>query len=860
MSNKIKVNTHHAYLNTEIVLSSECKPAELVDQTTGISYVIKDAPLHIHLSAGEHVLRCESLKEEIIIEIEDAIKLGGSKLKKAFVFDDNSWMFVTTKDRLYALNRDTKEQKVEYNITPDEIISLGKYYQKSCEYFLMKTKSDYSIYNVLTGKQVWVKSNHIYSNSRYVIYKEDEDVVVYDYRFGMQKVKFNGPYSFGEKFFFVNGNKLYGLNLISGFNSLVPNIGPLNGNFVLRDNFLLKFSNDNSMQKQYSLFDLGNGENNIKEYIICLPFCVESFKGEKTNEYNQLKDKYDEIKKSISDLVDENKCGINLAYNALKIDDVCYEDGSDSEVLVLAGEITNFPKLSYKVPFVLKSSNSKISFDSVSIVKDDSYKKCSVESDAPVPKCLKGEELLGFSPSLNRLIVKSNGQLLYQDKKLSKSEQIFCDCFDSTYYDSAYFTNDGTGVLTVNNNHSTIFRFEDMTQKPFDIKGVTLLSYEGFNGYKPTLSYDNQQPRWRDPISMQYINPEEMSHFVFWSPDRNYYAENKFKEVYYNRFENKEISSEEHIELCRKYNIFGSDTEEIRKNKIELRKKLCAQYGETKFFKDFGKDRYGQLIRKSEVRSSYDEQNNSILELTDEDVKKQIERNDFVSLFIDVQGFVVFYKNEDETYNQILIGRNVWYLNYVSFSFDSRYLAFAAKMRQNECRSYEAGVFEIYDLLEEKIVVRKERGVRDFPLLAVWTAVFSRKGDVAYYDSTPNAFLALADSNFNDICEIKGKNFLSFSPTGKYMALSNQGYISYLSGNQNWGHQPSGNVYIHQVENLNDCIGHFNDMGEDIKGVSCRAGSVASAAFSLDEKRLLMVGVDGVIVIRNLHLENNNVE
>ena len=47
----------------------------------------------------------------------------------------------------------------------------------------------------------------------------------------------------------------------------------------------------------------------------------------------------------------------------------------------------------------------------------------------------------------------------------------------------------------------------------------------------------------------------------------------------------------------------------------------------------------------------------------------------------------------------------------------------------------------------------------------------------------------------------------------------------------------------------------YNDFGDGIGGVTNmtrRAGNVASAAFSSDEKRLLAVGADGVIVIRNL--------
>lgn len=70
--------------------------------------------------------------------------------------------------------------------------------------------------------------------------------------------------------------------------------------------------------------------------------------------------------------------------------------------------------------------------------------------------------------------------------------------------------------------------------------------------------------------------------------------------------------------------------------------------------------------------------------------------------------------------------------------------------------------------------------------------------------------------------------------------------------NGNWGHQPSGNVFIHSVENFSECLEQYNDLGDGISGVAARAGSVSSASFSQDETKLLVVGTDGVVVIRNL--------
>ncbi len=182
MSKVINVNTHHAYLNTDIVLSSELSSVDVTDEQTGIVYKLEGKPLVFKLTAGKHRLFSESLGEEINIEIEDAIKLGGSNIKKAFVYDENPWVFVATKDRLYATNTETNEEKVEYNLTPNDIYAYDKYCGEACDYFLFQTEQDYSIFNVTTGTNVISFNNHIYSNSHLVVYQKDKQVVVFDYR------------------------------------------------------------------------------------------------------------------------------------------------------------------------------------------------------------------------------------------------------------------------------------------------------------------------------------------------------------------------------------------------------------------------------------------------------------------------------------------------------------------------------------------------------------------------------------------------------------------------------------------------------------------------------------------------------
>ena len=81
--------------------------------------------------------------------------------------------------------------------------------------------------------------------------------------------------------------------------------------------------------------------------------------------------------------------------------------------------------------------------------------------------------------------------------------------------------------------------------------------------------------------------------------------------------------------------------------------------------------------------------------------------------------------------------------------------------------------------------------------------MFSQNGDVAYYDSHANAMVAYSESDYRYTNIAKGKSLLCFSPSGRHIALSDQNYISYLHhSNENWGHQPSGNIYIHETVDL----------------------------------------------------------
>jgi WD40 repeat protein len=158
--------------------------------------------------------------------------------------------------------------------------------------------------------------------------------------------------------------------------------------------------------------------------------------------------------------------------------------------------------------------------------------------------------------------------------------------------------------------------------------------------------------------------------------------------------------------------------------------------------------------------------------------------------------------------------------------------------------------------MERKEILRFDEGhyaVENRQLSAIWSAVFSSKMDSAFYDSNPNSYIVHYNNGQFSTELVIDRSLLCFSPSGNYIAFSNQRYIDYQHHPDYWGHQPSGNIFIHKVSDAQHTLLEFNDFAEGIKGVCRRAGNVASAAFSQDESRLLAVGSDGTVVVRNLN-------
>lgn len=418
-------------------------------------------------------------------------------------------------------------------------------------------------------------------------------------------------------------------------------------------------------------------------------------------------------------------------------------------------------------------------------------------------------------------------------------ERIMKDVYDSTEYRDVLLSEDGNCFMHKDGDKDITFNICTGISQTYDN-----LSYiKHVNGIRPLFSTPTSlQPVLVNPVTKQRINAKEMSHYHFVSPDARLYADTRLQEYveYYNIETGRLISKDEFIKLRKKYTYPWNEKQGSTAWGIveKSRKQLIRDN-----FK-YLNEKYHKLLKNDLTGKKWAD---SVL-----DTKNEYGVEHFLDRLFGVRGIAVIRNScDDSEYARIDLGIPLMYINYISFSYDSKYVAIAGYRDSG-------GLLVIYDLESKRTIIHEDTA------RAVWNVSFSANNALASYTSNPNTFFAANENEYVSMCDegkiIKGRNFLTFSPDGRYFALSQQGYISKydIDGGvrDNWGHQPSSLVEIRAITAHEDFLIVFSDLGDTgISGTSYR-NSVASVSFSNDNKRLMMVGNDGVVIIRNLHLED----
>lgn len=451
---------------------------------------------------------------------------------------------------------------------------------------------------------------------------------------------------------------------------------------------------------------------------------------------------------------------------------------------------------------------------------------------------------LGISPN-HTLGIDIRGNKVYLLSLKNNEEsccEILSDKFDSSNYKQ---------VLLSENADQILYRTEGRTEVK-DIKTEEVTEFDNLsyvvhcNGIRPLFQQvSSLQPRIVNPVTGQIIDYNQMKKFQFVSPNGEYYAgtlKDMYQEYYY-RDTNEIIKDADYKKIIEDltYPTKGGKKTQAWKDVTTRRIRFLEKHS------DYLKAKYPKQTHMTKTVEKWYE----FLIDRDDNLGVRI----FVNRVIGERGILIIRKLSDSSeVAKIDLGLPLHFMNYVSFSYDSKYVSLAGY------RDYSHGLFLVYDLQENKtlISINTKR--------AVWLTSFSKKQEIAAYTSNPNTIYFEGDFNCEPEQELErhlilNRNFLTFSPDGEFIALSDQGYVSKydIDGNPkfNWGHQPSTLVEIRCTKNIQDPIAIYNDLSNLGIADTSQTMSVASVSFSNDNKRLMMVGCDGVVIIRNLYLDEN---
>jgi hypothetical protein len=216
--------------------------------------------------------------------------------------------------------------------------------------------------------------------------------------------------------------------------------------------------------------------------------------------------------------------------------------------------------------------------------------------------------------------------------------------------------------------------------------------------------------------------------------------------------------------------------------------------------------------------------------------------------------FINIFNNKGEKVVSIKTVDDINFYNYAAFSYCGNYFCYVARRNMS-------GIAHLFKIDFVKGIVLADYHL--YASKAVWICGFSKDGYLGYYDSVPNARIVplsqfnRADKKVSNGTPVNagerldGKSFFCFSPNSSFVALSEQGYDALTLGGN--GHQKSTALHIYQKNPLEPKF-TFDDHGDRIGYDTRRKENLSFVAFSMDERRLMSISNDGVVVVRNLEI------
>ena len=485
-----------------------------------------------------------------------------------------------------------------------------------------------------------------------------------------------------------------------------------------------------------------------------------------------------------------------------------------------------------------------------SLFKDSSdfkfFKKYALSSNQIVfnPKTLEIKDAFignieSHSKQLNKIVTHRTNNIYLSkfNAQIGKYELSEIPIVEDKYRES-YLSPDGQYL---------VLKDEDKKYSYYDIeKGETINFISGnFLSFRNDGSLIVEQDGTKavkiiDPKTFQDITPSNYHHYRFLSPDGKLYAQVSPKQRYLHILNDKEIKVDEvrRIKQALDDPSINLKEDEIEKAKIRVSKNRKDVYFSFKnHFEEKGIDDFNKIRSHSVVR-----------------LEKFTE--------IGITGTNII--------SEVHFPDDLAFYNYSAFSYDNKYFGYVGKPSSKGL----IHLFKIdFDEVNSKLII-SDTYLSRYPRYASWVCGFSKTGYFATYDSTPDTYIisvddVLFDNKTTEVeliqniyksktniyhthkmwNEIPGKNFLCFSPTGNFLALSEQGYDPLTLGG--YGHQESGAVHIANT-NSGKLICSFSDHGSHL--VNPKIKDTIFVSFSEDDKRLMSMSKDGVVIVRDLDL------
>lgn len=449
--------------------------------------------------------------------------------------------------------------------------------------------------------------------------------------------------------------------------------------------------------------------------------------------------------------------------------------------------------------------------------------------------------IITYSDSLSKVITRRENHLYllkYEaDSKTYVDQEI---SIEQEKYQESYLSPDGNFlVLKKQTNEYVWYNIETGLEERFFSGKFLSFSKEG----NLIIEADStREVRIYDPSTFEDVTPPNYHHYRFISPDGKLYAQVSQKRRYYDKVADKEIDVKTLTELRNRL-----DHPSVITSLQEYeRQKAVVQKNRNEYFRQHFIKLHQLGISDSSRVSTH----------------TIIESERFTEIGIVGTDKVV----------EVHFPLDLTYYNYAAFSYDNQYFGYVGKPSSKGL----IHLFKIdYDESTNKLEV-VDSYLSRYPRYASWVCGFSKTGYFATYDSTPDTYIIKCTSQVFDLKvseqelregisqdeshlyqsyrewnEIHGKNFLCFSPSGEYLALSEQGYEPFTLGG--YGHQESSALHIAETESGN-IVDSFIGHGDKIKDSS--SSKLAFVAFSEDEKRIMSMSADGVVVIRSLTLNS----